>query len=120
MKASSCRQHQPLPKHRCCPVKHLPESSEAWSEKKRGRRAKKALLKAFKRHGNAQRNVRLTCRAEPEEIDVTAVENGKGSRLGLDTMQERSVSPSGMRPWSFLIPSMEEVATNKDWHLKVS
>ena len=38
-----------------------------------------------------------------------------------DTKEEYEYSPSSsMRPWTFLIPSLNEVATNKEWHLKVS
>ena len=120
MKAFGCHQHQRLLNYRYSPAKHLPVPSEGCSDKKRKRQANTAIPNSFRRRCDAHRHAQQICKAAPEEVDVTAAESGRGIKRSQETSLERNVPVSGMRPWSFLIPTMEEVATDKNWHLKVS
>lgn len=119
MKVFGCNQLKTLPQARDSPVKHLSEASEFCSVRRATKRAKRQRYSDVYRRANEDRYHRQVCKAEMNETSETAAEDTRDDNRLQQAVLQRNFPVSGMRPWSFLIPTLDEVATSKDWHLKV-
>ena len=100
--------------HRCCPL-HRAVQFGAARKDHITYAVKRKAAQAITEH--RFRGCKQACRAYSDDaIDVSAQEVLRGEQEYEAFYDEGPAH--GMRPWTFLIPTLDEVATNRDWHKK--